>query len=243
MPTALIADDEPNLSAELASRLSRLWPELEIVGQPRNGIDALAELGAKRPDVAFLDIRMPGIDGLKLASLAPYVRVVFVTAYDEYAVQAFEASALDYLLKPISDERLQRCIAKLQRGGWTPPDAATLAAACEARETAPIRWLTVGLKDTTRLVSIDDVLYFQSTDKYTEVITAQQRHVIRTPLKELLPRLDAERFAQVHRGVIVAYAAIDRVERDLLGRLRIHLRGHTDVLPVSRAYVGLFKQM
>lgn len=243
MPTALIADDEPNLSAELASRLSRLWPELEIVAQPRNGIDALAELGAKRPDIAFLDIRMPGIDGLKLASLAPYVRVVFVTAYDEYAVQAFEASALDYLLKPITDERLQQCIAKLQRGGWTPPDAETLATVCEAKETAPIRWLTVGLKDTTRLVSIDDVLYFQSTDKYTEVVTAQQRHVIRTPLKELLPRLDADRFAQVHRSVIVAYAAIDRVERDLLGRLHIHLRGHTDVLPVSRAYVGLFKQM
>ncbi|AHE35581.1 DNA-binding response regulator [Burkholderia pseudomallei] len=237
MPSALIADDEPNLSAELAERLAELWPQLEIVAMPRNGVDTLAALNAARPDLAFLDIRMPGIDGLKLASLVPDVHVVFVTAYDEYAIEAFERSAIDYLLKPVTDERLLRCIAKLQRGGFAPPGAR------RPQEPTPIRWLTVGLKDTTRLVSVDDVLYFQALDKYTEVVTAGERHVIRTPLKELLQRLDPDRFARVHRGVIVAYAAIDRIERDLLARLRIHLRGHRDVLPVSRAYAGLFKHM
>ncbi|RQS72291.1 DNA-binding response regulator [Burkholderia sp. Bp8963] len=242
MPTALIADDEPNLSAQLAERLGQLWPELEIVAMPRNGVDALAALNASRPDIAFLDIRMPGIDGLKLASLVPGVHVVFVTAYDEYAVDAFDRAAVDYLLKPVTDERLLRCIAKLQRGG---PAAARgdVPAHRPSAESAPIRWLTVGVKDATRLVPIDDVLYFQALDKYTEVVTASERHVIRTPLKELLQRLDPACFAQVHRGVIVAYTAIDRVERDLLGRLRIHVRGLGSVLPVSRAYAGLFRQM
>ncbi|MGN6652229.1 LytR/AlgR family response regulator transcription factor [Trinickia sp.] len=244
MPSALIADDEPNLSAELASRLMRFWPELEIVGMPRDGVDALAQLNEKRPDFAFLDIRMPGIDGLKVAQLANDVRVVFVTAYDAHAVEAFETSAVDYLLKPVTDERLLRCIARLQRQGAPTADAATAAVtACGLSDAMPIRWLTIGVKDATKLVSIDDVLFFQATDKYTEAVTSEQRHLIRTPLKELLPRLDGDRFAQVHRGVIVAYKAIDRIERDLLGRLRIHLIGHDAVLPVSRAYAALFKQM
>ncbi|WP_175857606.1 LytTR family DNA-binding domain-containing protein [Burkholderia anthina] len=244
MPTALIADDEPNLSALLAQRLRQLWPELEIVAMPRNGVETLAALNASpRPDIAFLDIRMPGIDGLKLASLAPDVHVVFVTAYDEYAVDAFDRAAVDYLLKPVTDERLLRCIAKLQRGGPSAAHADALAQAAQARDAEPIRWLTVGVKDATRLVAVDDVLYFQAADKYTEVVTADERLVIRTPLKELMPRLDSGRFAQVHRGVIVAYAAIDRVERDLLGRLRIRVYGQREMLPVSRAYAGLFRQM
>ncbi|MDR8727155.1 LytR/AlgR family response regulator transcription factor [Burkholderia pseudomultivorans] len=244
MPTALIADDEPNLSAELAARLSTLWPDLEIVGMPGNGVDALAALNAKRPDFAFLDIRMPGIDGLKIAGLVPHVRVVFVTAYDEYAVRAFDESALDYLLKPVTDERLLRCIARLQRGEAAPARPALPPHDTHVRrDVEPIRWLTVGIRDKTRLVPIDDVLYFQAADKYTEVVTADERHVIRTPLKEMLQRLDSSRFAQVHRGVIVSYAAIDHIERDLLGRQRIHLRGHRDVLPVSRTCAALFRQM
>lgn len=243
MPSALIADDEPNLSAELASRLTRFWPELQIVAMPRDGVDALAQLNEKRPDFAFLDIRMPGIDGLKVAQMVSGVRIVFVTAYDSHAVEAFEASAVDYLLKPVTDERLLRCIARLQQHSAPPTADARAAAASLHRETAPIRWLTVGVKDATKLVSIDDVLFFQATDKYTEAVTSEHRHLIRTSLKELLPRLDGDRFVQVHRGVIVAYAAIDRIERDLLGRMRIHLIGHDAVLPVSRAYTGLFKQM
>ncbi|WP_233809706.1 LytR/AlgR family response regulator transcription factor [Paraburkholderia sp. HP33-1] len=243
MPTALIADDEPNLSAELASRLAHFWPELQIVAISDNGVDALAELNAKQPDFAFLDIRMPGVDGLQIARLLSNTRAVFVTAYDEYAVQAFETSAVDYLLKPLNDERLLRCIAKLQRGNRLAPDLTNTASIVSANDAAPIKWLTVGLKDATHLVSIDDVLYFKATDKYTEVVTRERRHIIRTSLKDLVPRLDADSFAQVHRSAIVAYAAIDRVERDLLGRFRIHLVGCADLLPVSRACVGLFKQM
>jgi DNA-binding LytR/AlgR family response regulator len=244
MPTALIADDEPNLSVELASRLTQFWPELEVVAMPRDGVDALAQLNEKRPDFAFLDIRMPGIDGLRVAQLAPTVRVVFVTAYDAHAVQAFETAAIDYLLKPVTDERLLRCVARLQQHRPSAArDAVELREDIERKDTTPIRWLTVGVRETTKLVSIDDVLYFQATDKYTEAVTRDCRHLIRTPLKELLPRLDSERFAQVHRGVIVAYAAIDRIERDLLGRLRIHLFGHDAVLPVSRGYAGMFRQM
>jgi DNA-binding LytR/AlgR family response regulator len=244
MPTALIADDEPNLSVELASRLTQFWPELEVVAMPRDGVDALAQLNEKRPDFAFLDIRMPGIDGLRVAQLAPTVRVVFVTAYDAHAVQAFETAAIDYLLKPVTDERLLRCVARLQQHRPSAArDAVELREDIERKDTTPIRWLTVGVRETTKLVSIDDVLYFQATDKYTEAVTRDCRHLIRTPLKELLPRLDSERFAQVHRGVIVAYAAIDRIERDLLGRLRIHLLGHDAVLPVSRGYAGMFRQM
>ncbi len=240
MPTALIADDEPNLAAELAERLGRFWPELTIVAMPRNGIEALAQINATRPDFSFLDIRMPGLDGLKVAELATDTRVIFVTAYDEYAVDAFDASAADYLLKPLSDERLLRCIARLQRGAPAPGPAAVPPL---VKEEGPIRWLTVGLGDTTHLVSVEDVAFFQATDKYTEVVVGDKRHLIRTPLKDLAQRLDPERFVQVHRGVIVALAAIDHVQRDLLGRLRIHLRNRSETLPVSRACAGLFKQM
>ncbi|WP_028227393.1 LytR/AlgR family response regulator transcription factor [Paraburkholderia ferrariae] len=243
MPTALIADDEPNLSADLADRLARLWPELTIVAKPRDGVAALAALNALKPDIAFLDIRMPGIDGLRLAGLAPHARVVFVTAHDDYAVEAFDRSAVDYLLKPLTDARLLRCIARLQREAPAQGELQPGPAAPAPRDTAPVRWLTVSAGDTTRLVSVDDVLYFQAADKYTEVVTAGARHVIRTPLKELMPRLDADAFTQVHRSVIVAYAAIDRVERDLMGNLKIHLRGDAAVLPVSRAYAGMFRQM
>ncbi|TAM13389.1 MAG: response regulator transcription factor [Pandoraea sp.] len=242
MPSALIADDEPNLSAELAARLTRFWPELQIVSMPRDGGEALAQLNEKRPDFAFLDIRMPGIDGLKVAQLAAPVRVVFVTAYDAHAVDAFEAAATDYLLKPVTDERLLRCIARLQQSG-APERGAAADELTLPGDVAPIRWLTVGIKETTKLVSIDDVLFFQATDKYTEVVTRDQRHLIRTPLKELLPRLDGEQFARIHRGVIVAYAAVDYIEHDLLGRLRIHVVGGGVVLPVSRAYAALFKRM
>ncbi|WP_153102085.1 LytR/AlgR family response regulator transcription factor [Paraburkholderia hayleyella] len=243
MPTALIADDEPNLAIELASRLTQFWPELQIISMPRNGIDALAELNAQQPDFAFLDIRMPGLDGLQIARSVPHMQIVFVTAYDEYAARAFDTSAIDYLMKPLTDERLLKCITRLQRGGRMPADSREAAAASAPREEAPIRWLAVGYRDATRLVAIDDVIYFQATDKYTEVVTAGHRHVIRTPLKELLPRLDAAHFVQVHRSVIVALAQIDRVERDLLGRSRIHLRERSETLPVSRGYVSLFRQM
>lgn len=238
MPTALIAEDEPHLAAELASRLARFWPELQIACMARNGIEALAELNARQLDVAFLDIRMPGIDGFQVARLAPQMQIVFVTAYEEYAVRAFDTPAVDYLLKPVTDERMLSCVARLQRGTTAK---ATLADG--EPPSAPIKWLTVGYKDMTRLVSVEEVLYFQASDKYTEVVTAEHRHVIRTPLKELLRRLDPAQFAQVHRSVIVAMAQIKQVERDILGRLRIHLKGRAEILPVSRGCIDLFRQM
>ncbi|WP_133646228.1 LytR/AlgR family response regulator transcription factor [Paraburkholderia flava] len=243
MPTALIADDEPNLSTELAARLAHFWPELDIVGMPRNGVDALAQINAKQPDFAFLDIRMPGLDGLQIAQSVPHLRIVFVTAYDEYAVRAFDIAAADYLMKPLTDDRLLKCIAKLQRGSRPARDEETLTAAGALNDAPLIQWLTVGHRDATHLVSIDDVHYFQATDKYTEVVTATHRHIIRTPLKELLSRLDPTRFVQVHRSVIVSLAQIERIERDLLGRQRIHLRQHDETLPVSRSYGAVFRQM
>ncbi len=242
MPTALIADDEPNLATELADRLGRYWPELQIVAMPRNGPDALAALNTLKPDFAFLDIRMPGLDGMQVARLASGSRVVFVTAYDEYAVDAFDTAAVDYLLKPINDERLLKCISRLQRGdAAAPTSTATIPAAPAASDL--IQWLTVGLNDITHLVDVADVVYFQPPTNTPRSSRVKKRHLIRTPLKELAQRLDPTRFAQVHRGVIVQLAAIDHIQRDLLGRLRIHLRQHGDVLPVSRAYAGLFRQM
>src|SRR6185437_308391 len=200
-PTALIADDEPKLAQDLAERLKQLWSELDIVALVPNGIQAVAELNRLRPQYAFLDIRMPGLSGLEAAKAATGTRVVFVTAYDEYAVAAFDAAAADYLLKPVSDARL-----------------------------------TVGLANTTRLVAVKSVLYFQSTGKYTEVVTAHEKHLIRTSLKDLLQTLDPQAFVQIHRGTIVNVAAIERVERDVLARCLVHLKDHADVLPVSRTF-------
>ncbi|MGI4813091.1 MAG: LytR/AlgR family response regulator transcription factor [Janthinobacterium lividum] len=245
MPTALIADDEPNLADELKFRLERLWPALQVLAVAPNGIAALTQINARRPDFAFLDIRMPGLDGLQVARAARDTRVIFVTAYDEYALSAFDAAALDYLLKPVDDARLARCISRLQEPARALSDVTAVGAiiARDPPTEAPLQWLTVGLAQTTRLVSIDEVLYFQASDKYTEVVTAHGRHLIRTPLKDLLARLDARRFMQIHRGAIVAVAAIDRLERDLLGRLSVHLKGRSEVLPVSRGFAAQFKQM
>jgi DNA-binding LytR/AlgR family response regulator len=242
-PTALIADDEPKLAEDLAQRLKQLWGELEIVAVVPNGLQAVSELNRLRPQYAFLDIRMPGLSGLEAARAATGTRVVFVTAYEEYAVAAFEAAAADYLLKPVSDTRLAHCIARLQRD--TPPaiDLRKLMAGLASPAREYLSWFTVGLANTTRLVAAKSVLYFQSTEKYTELVTAHERHLIRTPLKELLQSLDAREFAQIHRGTIVNLAAIERVERDVLGRCRVHLKDHADVLPVSRTFASRFRQM
>src|SRR5579859_6741041 len=183
--TAIIADDEPNLAQDLARRLQQLWSGLEIVAIVVNGIQAVAELNRLRPQYAFLDIRMPGLSGLETARAATGTRVVFVTAYDEYAVAAFDAAAVDYLLKPVSDARLAQCVARLQREA-SPTIDMTLVARMARPQQEYLSWITAGLANTTRLVAAKSVLYFQSTEKYTEVVTAHERHLIRTPLKELL---------------------------------------------------------
>jgi DNA-binding LytR/AlgR family response regulator len=242
--SAIIADDEPRLADDLAHRLRLSWPGLEILAVVGNGIDAAAAMADHQPDYAFLDIRMPGLDGVQVARLAGQTRIVFVTAHDEYAVSAFEAAAVDYLLKPVIDARLTQCVARLRQIRTTRLDVGALSTLL-ARPPAPARldWLTVRLADTTRLVAVDEVLYFHASDKYTEAVTAGERHLVRTPLKELLEQLNPQRFAQVHRSIIVNLAAIERIERDVLGRSQIHLRNHADVLPLSRSFSDRFRQM
>jgi DNA-binding LytR/AlgR family response regulator len=243
MPTAIIADDEPKLAQDLAERLQHLWAGLEITAIVANGLQAVAELNRLRPQYAFLDIRMPGLSGLEAARAANGTRVVFVTAHDEYAVAAFEAAAADYLLKPVSDLRLAQCVARLQREAAPPIDMQRLLASLALPAREYLSWLTVGLAQTTRLIAVKSVLYLKSTEKYTEVVTAHERHLIRMPLKELLQSLDPADFAQIHRGTIVNLAAIERLERDVLGRCLLHLKDHADVLPVSRSFADRFKQM
>ncbi len=243
MATALIADDEPNLAQDLASRLQALWSGIEIVAIAFNGIQAVAELTRLRPQFAFLDIRMPGLSGLEAARVATGTRVVFVTAHDEYAVAAFDAAAADYLLKPVSDARLAQCVARLQRDATPTLDLQKLISSAASPQREYLSWLTAGLANTTRLIAAKSVLYFQSTEKYTEVVTAYERHLIRTPLKDLLENLDPRDFAQIHRRTIVNLGAIERLERDVLGRCLVHLKDHADVLPVSRTFAGRFRQM
>jgi DNA-binding LytR/AlgR family response regulator len=243
LSTVLIADDEPQLAQNLARRLKQCWKDVQVVAIVDNGLQAVAELGRLKPEYAFLDIRMPGLSGLEVAAAAGNTRVVFVTAFEEYAVAAFEASAADYLLKPVSDARLARCVAKLQQAAAPRPDLAALLSQIEQPKPTHLSWLHTGSDNTTRVLSVDEVLYFQAGDKYTDVVTATGRHVIRTSLRELVDRLDAGQFAQIHRGTIVNLRAIEKIERNVLGRSMIHLRNHPDVLLVSRAYLPRFKQM
>lgn len=243
-PTAVIADDEPRLADDLATRLRAVWPQLNIVAIAPNGIAAAGAIAEHQPNFAFLDIRMPGLDGIQVARLAQQTRVVFVTAHDEYAVKAFEAAAVDYLLKPVSDARLAQCVARLSQ----PRAAAVDPTALNALLTRPqaqgfLEWLTVRLGDTTRLVAVNEVLYFQAGDKYTEAVTASERHLVRTPLKELLEQLNPAQFAQIHRSTLVNLREIDHIEHDMLGRTQVHLKQAADVLPVSRSFAARFKQM
>jgi DNA-binding LytR/AlgR family response regulator len=242
-PTALIADDEPRLAEDLAVRLRLLWPQLEIIGIVGNGIAAAALIAERRPSIAFLDIRMPGIDGMQVARLSQSTRVVFVTAYDEYAVSAFEAAAADYLLKPISDARLAQCVTRLAQHSVPAVNVAALTALLERKAARPaLEWLTIRLGETTRLVAVNEVLYFQSGEKYTHAVTTAERHVMRATLKELLQQLDVRQFAQIHRSIIVNLRAVDRIERDLLGRARVMLRDHAEALPLSRGFASRFNQ-
>lgn len=242
-PTAIIADDEPRLAENLAGRLRALWPQLTILAIVPNGIAAVAAIAEHRPTVAFLDIRMPGLDGMQVAKAAQGTRVVFVTAYDEYAVSAFDSAAADYLLKPISDARLAQCVARLAQYSAVPTELAASGLPERLSQRTVLEWLTVRLGDTTRLVAVNEVLYFRSGDKYTEAVTLTEQHLIRTPLKELLEQLDQRYFAQIHRSVIVNLRKMERIQRDLPGRSRLYLRDCVEVLTVSRSYLDQFKHM
>ena len=263
MPTALIADDEPHLAAHLREALRRAWPELEVVHVARNGVEAAEQIARLAPDLAFLDIRMPGLTGLEVAQgIEGATRVVFVTAYDEFAVAAFEQQALDYVLKPVREERLARTVERLQRAiGATPaaaqaatsPDAGDprlaavlqrlLAAAPADPAAARLRYVRASQGELTHQIDVKEVLFFHADDKYTCVRTAAGEYLIRTGITELAAQLDSERFVQVHRSTIVNLEHLAGTRRDEFSRLFVRMRGHTAELPVSRAYVHLFKAM
>lgn len=244
---AVIADDERHLADDLRRRLQRLWPELEIAAVVHDGLSAAAALAEIRPDIAFLDIRMPGMGGLEAARAAPpECRVVFVTAHDEHAVAAFEQAAADYLLKPASDERLARCVERLKRHVPAPPDELLarlqkLLAAPAGPE--PLRWLRAQVGQAVRMVAVEEVCYFQSADKYTTVLTRDAELLLRTPLKDLVVRLDPAEFWQVHRGTVVNVRQIAAAHHDLLGKVTLTLRDRSETLAVSRTYAYLFRQM
>jgi DNA-binding LytR/AlgR family response regulator len=251
MTTALIADDEPRLAAYLHEQLLALWPQLDIVAVARNGIEAAQQIAARQPDLAFLDIKMPGLTGLEVAQgIEGPTRVVFVTAYDEFALQAFEHEAVDYVLKPVKAERLAKTIERLRRALAAPPVDDTQLAAVLRRllpDAAPgtprLRFVRAGHGEVTHQIPVDEVLFFRADDKYTCVRTALAEHLIRTPIAELAAQLDPEFFWQVHRSTIINLRHVAGTRRDALSRLFVRLRGHADELPVSRAYVHLFKSM
>ncbi|MBP6899397.1 MAG: response regulator transcription factor [Burkholderiaceae bacterium] len=253
--TALIADDEPQLARALQTQLARLWPELQILALPRNGVEAAEAIQRLQPRLAFLDIQMPGLSGLEVAQgIEGSTRVVFVTAYDQYAVQAFEAAALDYLLKPVSGPRLQRCVQRLRATTDDAHGDGRLAGALRqllARGAAPatasplsrLRWVRASAGELVHQVPVEQVLFFRADDKYTCVQTADAEYLIRTPIAELVQQLDPERFVQVHRSTLVNLDHLAGTRRDEASRLWLRLHRHGQELPVSRAYVHLFRAM
>ena len=247
---ALIADDELHLAEYLRARLAHAWPELEVLPLAANGIDALREIGEEEPDIAFLDIRMPGLTGVELAKrIDTRTHVVFVTAFDQYAVEAFDREVVDYILKPVTDERLAKTVARLQRkieSAERPPALddvlAKLARAIPAAGSR-LRWVRALKGDLVQQIAVDDVLYFQASDKYTCVITREGESLIRLALAELTAQLDGEVFWQIHRGTVVNMNEVAATRRDLGGRIFVKLKDGRTELPVSRAYAHLFKQM
>ena len=248
-PTAVIAEDEAPQRRELRASLAEMWPELDVVAECEDGLAALQALEDHRPDVAFLDIRMPGVSGLEVARAAgTNCQVIFITAYEEYALRAFDEGAVDYLQKPVARERLQLAIERTRArlGSGAQVDMAALIDMVQAR-LAParpgIKWITASVGNAVKMFSIDEVLFFQAQDKYTRVVTADNEGHIRTPLKDLLPSLDSEMFWQVHRSVIVRVGAIHAVEKGDDGKLQLSVRGHPELLPVSSAFQHRFRGM
>jgi DNA-binding LytR/AlgR family response regulator len=246
---ALIADDEAHLAEHLRTRLLALWPGLEVMPLAANGIEALRALEDDQPHVAFLDIRMPGLTGLEVAvRLDGATHVVFVTAYDQYAVEAFDRDAVDYLLKPVSDERLARCVDRLRgkiAAAEKPPalDDVLARLAKLAPGAGRLRWVRASKGDFVHQIPVEDVLYFQAQDKYTCVVTREGESLIRLPLAELVAQLDTETFWQIHRSTVVNMNAVASTRRDMGGRLFVRLKEKSPELPVSRAFAHLFKQM
>jgi DNA-binding LytR/AlgR family response regulator len=254
-PTALIADDEPLLRDALGRLLEQAWPELTVVAQARNGREAIEQFEAHRPDICFLDVHMPGTSGVEVAQhIGRRAHLVFVTAYDKYAVQAFSQGVLDYLVKPVEPARLAETVARLKERLRAAEPAHNIEALLQQlaaqlqRSPAALRWIRASVGPTVRLIPVDDVDFLRSEEKYTAIAwrddAGQPREaVIRTPLKELVAQLDPAQFAQVHRSVVVNLRSVAHVARNANETADIHLKGRDEVLPVSRSYLHLFRQM
>jgi DNA-binding LytR/AlgR family response regulator len=250
--TALIADDEPLLRQHLEQHLGRLWPELRVVAQARNGREAIEMFEAQRPDVVFLDVHMPGLNGIEAArAIGERAHIVFVTAFEQYAVQAFEQGAIDYLVKPFDAARLDATVQRLRQRAALPPhaDLAPLLAHL-AQHLRPglapqphLQWIKASVGNSVRLIPVDELIYLRSDEKYTLVVWQGGEALIRKTIRELADELDPARFTQVHRSVIVALHQVAQVVRGNNETADLHLRGRSETLPVSRNYLHLFKQM
>jgi DNA-binding LytR/AlgR family response regulator len=260
--TALIIDDERLMREQIRARLAKVWPELEIAGEAANGQEALIAIDEHEPDLLFLDIRMPGMSGLEVAArVADRVHIVFVTAYDQHAVEAFDRGAVDYLLKPVEEDRLALTVTRLKERLARDSGGGNGAAKAEAQSglaeiidqlsrklalpggSEQLRWIKATVGANLRLIPIEEVVYFQAEDKYTRVFTAQTEALIRKPIKELVEELDAGKFWQIHRATIVNAGEIAGAARDYRDRLLVTLKSRPEKLEVSRSYTQLFRQM
>jgi DNA-binding LytR/AlgR family response regulator len=272
-PRAILADDERLMREQLRARLLEVWPELQIVGEARNGLEAVELVKAHQPDIVFLDIRMPGLTGVEaareIAQLEPpedanddwaLPEIVFITAYDQYAVEAFEQGVADYVLKPAERARLEVTVGRIRKrlaaraeGREAPADALPaqplqqilhqLQARISGQAPQYLKWIQANVGSTIQMIAVDEVLFFVSDEKYTRVQTANVEALIRKPIKELVDELDPARFWQIHRSTLVNVEAIASITRDYRGRQIVAVKGHPEKLEVSRSYTGLFKGM
>ena len=254
MPTAIIADDERLMRDQLRMRLQQAWPELEIVGEARNGEEAVELVRELKPELTFLDIRMPGKTGMEAArEIGNDSAIVFVTAYDQHAVEAFERGAVDYLLKPTEPERLQVTVDRLKqrlaapKGAAAAPDVGAILSQLAEKIAQPkpkyLQWIQASIGPDLRMIPVEDILFFRSDEKYTCVQTEKFEALIRKPVRDLAEELDPALFWQIHRATLVNVNAIEGVTRDLRGRHLVMIKGRSDKLEVSRSYLHLFKQM
>jgi len=251
-PTAVIADDERLMRDQIVARLKQAWPELSIVGEAANGSEAIALVQSLEPDIVFLDIRMPGMDGIQAAqALAGRVHIVFVTAHDEYAIRAYEQGAVDYVLKPAEPERVALTCQRLrERLSHAPDPMNDLLAQLSQRLAASgvktreyLRWVQASVGAAIRMIPTSDILFFRAEDKYTRVQTQGFEALIRKPIKELIEELDPNEFWQIHRATVVRVDAVEQVSRNFRGNQVVHLKGSAEKLEVSRSFNHLFKQM
>ena len=252
-PTAVVADDERLMREQIVGRLKQAWPELSIVGEAANGREAVALVRSLEPDIAFLDISMPEMDGIQAAQMvAGEVHVVFVTAHDEYAIKAFEQGAVDYVLKPAEPERLAITCERLRERLKDAPDpmndllaqlSQRLGGGGAVKSREYMRWVQASVGATIRMIPTSDILFFRAEDKYTRVQTATFEALIRKPIRELLDELDPNEFWQIHRATVVRVDAVEQVSRNLRGQQIVHVKGSPEKLEVSRTFNHLFKQM